>query len=193
MTDGHSSAAAGAASPSAGTASRWSDDAFLDRLRASVDDRADRALSDLRREGVTAADTGRFFAAMAAEPGTQGGQRPDELPTAIAAFFADTEAVQLEMQPDIDEERMRRGKELFHRYTAQACLVMLAASLPAGYSAPCLSRVLTVSDDGSGLPDAPSESGLRNARRRAADLGGSLELSPGSPRGTTLVWRVPLG
>ena len=27
--------------------------------------------------------------------------------------------------------------------------------------------VLTVSDDGSGLPDAPSESGLRNARRRA--------------------------
>ncbi|WP_107764791.1 GAF domain-containing sensor histidine kinase [Nocardioides terrigena] len=52
--------------------------------------------------------------------------------------------------------------------------------------------VLTVSDDGSGLPDAPHESGLRNARRRAADLGGSLELSPGSPRGTTLVWRVPL-
>ncbi len=53
--------------------------------------------------------------------------------------------------------------------------------------------VLTVSDDGSGLPDAPHESGLRNARRRAADLGGSLELSPGAPRGTTLVWRVPLG
>jgi signal transduction histidine kinase len=52
--------------------------------------------------------------------------------------------------------------------------------------------VLTVSDDGTGLPADPAGSGLRNARRRAADLGGSLELLPGSPRGTTLVWRVPL-
>jgi signal transduction histidine kinase len=53
--------------------------------------------------------------------------------------------------------------------------------------------VLTVSDDGTGLPEDPTESGLRNARRRAADLGGTLELIPGAPRGTTLVWRVPLG
>jgi signal transduction histidine kinase len=53
--------------------------------------------------------------------------------------------------------------------------------------------VLTVSDDGTGLPQDPTESGLRNARRRAADLGGTLELIPGAPRGTTLVWRVPLG
>jgi signal transduction histidine kinase len=52
--------------------------------------------------------------------------------------------------------------------------------------------VLTVSDDGTGLPDDPTWSGLRNVRRRATDLGGTLELRPGSPRGTTLVWRVPL-
>jgi signal transduction histidine kinase len=52
--------------------------------------------------------------------------------------------------------------------------------------------VLRVADDGIGMPADPLESGLRNARRRAADLGGALEVLPGSGRGTTLVWRVPL-
>lgn len=52
--------------------------------------------------------------------------------------------------------------------------------------------VLTVSDDGTGIPPERTESGLRNARRRALDLGGSMELVAGAPRGTTLVWSVPL-
>jgi signal transduction histidine kinase len=52
---------------------------------------------------------------------------------------------------------------------------------------------LRVADDGVGLPAEVSESGLRNARRRADDLGGTLEVSPVGGRGTVLVWRVPLG
>lgn len=51
---------------------------------------------------------------------------------------------------------------------------------------------LSVTDDGIGLAEDRAESGLRNARRRAADLGGSLELKRNATRGTTLVWRVPL-
>jgi signal transduction histidine kinase len=51
---------------------------------------------------------------------------------------------------------------------------------------------LRVADDGVGLPEEVSESGLRNARRRADDLGGTLEVSPVGERGTLLVWRVPL-
>ena len=51
---------------------------------------------------------------------------------------------------------------------------------------------LTVSDDGAGLPPNVSESGLRNARRRAEDLGGDLELTAGEPHGTRLAWQVPL-
>ncbi|MEP9363245.1 GAF domain-containing protein [Nocardioides sp. CN2-186] len=51
---------------------------------------------------------------------------------------------------------------------------------------------LTVLDDGVGVGDLAPESGLRNARRRASALGGSLELSQREPRGTSLVWRVPL-
>ena len=53
--------------------------------------------------------------------------------------------------------------------------------------------VLTVTDNGTGLPTDRSESGLRNARRRAVTLGGSLEFKHAHPSGTVLSWRVPLG
>ncbi len=51
---------------------------------------------------------------------------------------------------------------------------------------------LSVVDDGTGLPEERAESGLRNVRRRAAGLGGSVELTRREPRGTRLVWSVPL-
>ena len=51
---------------------------------------------------------------------------------------------------------------------------------------------LSVLDDGVGLGAGITESGLRNARRRAATWGGSLELTSRQPRGTSFVWRVPL-
>ena len=51
---------------------------------------------------------------------------------------------------------------------------------------------LTVVDDGIGVAASRNESGLRNARRRATGLGGSLEITRNEPRGTRLVWRVPL-
>ena len=44
-----------------------------------------------------------------------------------------------------------------------------------------------------GLSDERAESGLGNVRRRAVKLGGALEISAAEPRGTTLVWRVPIG
>jgi signal transduction histidine kinase len=51
---------------------------------------------------------------------------------------------------------------------------------------------LTVLDDGVGIEPDNQESGLRNARRRALALGGSLELTARQPQGTSFVWRVPL-
>ncbi len=54
------------------------------------------------------------------------------------------------------------------------------------------SVVLRVTDDGGGLPREREESGLRNARRRAAGLGGTVDLRPNEPRGTVLTWEVPL-
>lgn len=52
--------------------------------------------------------------------------------------------------------------------------------------------VLTVSDDGTGIPPGRAESGLRNARRRASGLGGSMQVRANHPTGTVLTWRVPL-
>jgi signal transduction histidine kinase len=51
--------------------------------------------------------------------------------------------------------------------------------------------VLTVLDDGRGIAGLVPGNGLPNMRARAADLGGSCELSPGPGGGTRLVWRVP--
>jgi signal transduction histidine kinase len=51
---------------------------------------------------------------------------------------------------------------------------------------------LRVTDDGRGLVDDLHESGLRNLRRRADELGGTLLLEPAEPRGTRFVWRVPV-
>jgi signal transduction histidine kinase len=52
--------------------------------------------------------------------------------------------------------------------------------------------LLRVDDDGVGVPADVHESGLRNARTRAAALGGTFTVRPGRPRGTSLTWQVPL-
>ena len=52
--------------------------------------------------------------------------------------------------------------------------------------------VLTVSDNGVGLPPDGRRSGLANISERAQQLGGELELTCPSGGGTSLVWRVPI-
>ncbi|MCL8027212.1 GAF domain-containing sensor histidine kinase [Nocardioides bruguierae] len=53
--------------------------------------------------------------------------------------------------------------------------------------------VLEVADDGVGPGTPDHESGLRNARTRSVDLGGSFDLLPRDPQGTVFRWTVPLG
>nr|WP_196788925.1 GAF domain-containing sensor histidine kinase [Streptomyces caniscabiei] len=52
--------------------------------------------------------------------------------------------------------------------------------------------VLTVRDDGVGIPPAGRRGGLRNMAERAGQLGGRMEWSCPEDGGTTLVWRVPV-
>jgi two-component system sensor histidine kinase UhpB len=53
--------------------------------------------------------------------------------------------------------------------------------------------VLTVSDDGRGLPAAVRERGLRAMRDRARVIDARLDVGPGPGRGTEIVLRVPTG
>jgi signal transduction histidine kinase len=52
--------------------------------------------------------------------------------------------------------------------------------------------VLSVTDNGKGIPAERRESGLRNVRRRAADRAGTVRLLREEPHGTRLEWSVPL-
>ncbi len=53
--------------------------------------------------------------------------------------------------------------------------------------------LLRVTDNGNGIPADPHESGMRNVRRRATELGGTVQFLPEEPHGTIVEWRVPLG
>ncbi|MFF0549853.1 GAF domain-containing protein [Streptomyces sp. NPDC004311] len=52
--------------------------------------------------------------------------------------------------------------------------------------------VLTVSDDGSGIPPQGRRSGLRNLDERARSVGGSFTVELPEEGGSRLVWRAPL-
>ncbi len=51
--------------------------------------------------------------------------------------------------------------------------------------------LLTVADNGKGIPLQRAESGLRGLRERALSIGATLDVGPRSPRGTTLSLRIP--
>jgi signal transduction histidine kinase len=51
---------------------------------------------------------------------------------------------------------------------------------------------ITVADDGVGIPDDVSRSGLENLAARAARVQGRLTVRPGESGGTVLVWSAPL-
>jgi signal transduction histidine kinase len=69
---------------------------------------------------------------------------------------------------------------------ARSSYTQVAVSLAHG------SLVLVVTDDGRGLPADRTESGLRNVRRRAADLGGTVAFDTPEGGGTRMDWRVPV-
>ena len=51
---------------------------------------------------------------------------------------------------------------------------------------------ISVADNGVGASDAVARGGLANMRQRALGHGGSFEIRPTDPTGTTIVWSVPV-
>lgn len=117
---------------------RWSDDAFLDELRRHADSLADDTVARLEREGeVGAVDRDFVFWRTGEE------QLPVDGPPPFREFVAATSGP----FDDHDPEQVERGGAVFFRHAFSASVVLLLASLPAGYSAPCLSRILSISGD----------------------------------------------
>ena len=52
--------------------------------------------------------------------------------------------------------------------------------------------MLTVQDNGVGVPEQARRSGLRNLAERAEGLGGGFELISPAEGGTRLTWSAPL-
>lgn len=123
--------------------SRWSDDRFLDEIRAHVDQVAD--------DCVTALGTQQNFADIFRKDTSNWATLPDDAPLALQDFFAQTDRrllleKNLEKFPfGVDPERLDRGERVFLDHAFFACVVLLAKSLPEGYAAPCLATLLNLS------------------------------------------------
>ncbi|MFJ4011605.1 GAF domain-containing sensor histidine kinase [Streptomyces sp. NPDC090026] len=78
---------------------------------------------------------------------------------------------------------------------ARASRIEVAVDAAAQLSDGTPAVLLSVGDDGIGLPDGGRRSGLGNLARRAESLGGSSWTGPGigtEGRGTTVFWQAPL-
>ena len=88
---------------------------------------------------------------------------------------------------------LREGLSNVARH-ARASRVEVDVAVGAGDPAAGL-RVLSVRvrDNGVGIGDTTRSSGTANLRHRAEHYGGTLTLTPHTPSGTCLEWRVPVG
>ncbi|MCQ8770553.1 GAF domain-containing protein [Streptomyces sp. AA8] len=68
-----------------------------------------------------------------------------------------------------------------------------ATRVEVGLQATADRVLLTVADDGVGIPEGGRRSGLRNLAERAESVGGGLEVQSPSEGGSRLVWTAPLG
>ena len=117
---------------------KWSDDGFLDQLRQQGDPAADGTVRDLIAcDGIQTVS--RCFQVLSSDAQPL----PPDAPPAFREFIEST----ADLPAGIDLVKIRRGQDFFTEHAFNACVVMLAASLPAGYSAPCLSQILTISGD----------------------------------------------
>lgn len=119
-------------------ATHWSDDAFLDKIRSQVDTEANACVKSLFADGG-AARSRELFAHLTSNED----QLPDTAAPALREFFATTRA----LPPDADLARLERGEQVWMRQAFPAALVLLAKSLPEGYSAPSFGEILHVSRD----------------------------------------------
>jgi hypothetical protein len=115
--------------------SKWSDDVFLNGLRALGDEAADRCAAQLVGDGNLAdvfRHADRNYVIV-----------PANLPPALKTYAASTSR----LPAGVDLARVARAEDMFQVHALPVALVLLTKSLPEGYAAPNLSRILSLSGD----------------------------------------------
>lgn len=116
---------------------KWSDDGFLDGLRQMGDPLADRAVEELEARHDLE-QVNRLFKTMLANA-----EPIPDAPEPLRDFLTKTGTC----PADLDRQRVERGGRVFLAHALPATVVLLAYSLPSGYSAPPLTRVLSITGD----------------------------------------------
>ncbi len=98
-----------------------------------------------------------------------------------------TGALDSQISPALAEQLLAVLREALSNAARHAKATQLDVQVEVGDS-----LVLTVRDNGVGIPTGGRRSGLANMARRAADLGGSFFTTNRPEGGTKLVWDVPL-
>jgi ER-bound oxygenase mpaB/B'/Rubber oxygenase, catalytic domain len=121
------------------TNSRWTEE-FLDQMRSQGDARADDMLNLVLQDGeAEEALRQKIFRVMDSND-----EKPVEATFPVLAnFFEASES----LPSDIDADRLRRGEDVFSRCAFDGALALLAKSLPEGYQAPNLGKILMLSGD----------------------------------------------
>ncbi len=127
---------------------RWRDPAWLDSWRQHGDPVGDACARALKAQGVSSAVTRRVMATMKANDR----RVPDGTPVPLREFFAQTyrfcdRCGTPELPSWVDRDRVIRGQQGFMERAMPAVLVMLCKSLPEGYAAPSMAKILNMSGD----------------------------------------------
>ncbi len=127
---------------------RWRDVAWLDSWRAHGDPVGDACARALKEQGVSPVVLRRVMAQMKANDR----HVPSEAPPALKEFFEQTyrfcdHCGSPELPAWVDRDRIIRGQQSFMERSLPAVLVMLCKSLPEGYAAPSMAKILNLSGD----------------------------------------------
>lgn len=136
------------APPPSGTRprSRWGDVAWLDSLRVLADPEGEAVARALKPFGT--APTRAAFGAFRAGRRTFPAGTPEVLLDFARREFGYADHDGFATLPAwADHDRIRRGQEVFMTTAIPAVLVMLCKSLPEGYAAPSMARILNLSGD----------------------------------------------
>lgn len=132
--------------PLTSTTPRWTDVSWLDALRAYGDKPADRCAAALKASGVPSAVTRGVLETMKRNDRRLPADAPEPLREFFDATYSFCDGCGTPRLPAwVDRDRILRGQQMFMTRSLPAVLVMLCKSLPEGYAAPSMAKILNLS------------------------------------------------